>query len=442
MSPIDQHNGLQSNSPLNANLTLISKRWPQLMPLLQQTQPLGECRLSNTPEPTLCIDGIHLSSGYDRSGEAMLQASLVPQNAATAWVYGFGSGDLIQALLQRKHLKTLHVVILNPAVASASCTWLDHRAWLADPRVNILTASQIEGLQRPFAAVPACLKLADDASARLRDLVFLELATPYIRQKHGAGNVRLMARLKENRDHCQKDGDVGSLFDCHCDKTVLVAGAGPTLPESFEWIKSRQQAGLPLLAVGSALKPLVDAAIIPDVVLLIDPEREDVLKLLDGFDLSPLSSTPLVYFPSLHREVLRLWPGPLLTAYPEHPLYKELFKDFPKEKLFSSGSVLHPTVDLAVRMGAAKIILLGADFAYPYDQTHAFGAAHTQKTATTVDGHWVHDGYGNRIATSPNLRGFLRDLEDYIAEHPMVRFVNASRKGALIKGTSFLEGAS
>lgn len=397
--------------------------------------------MSDTPQPTLCIEGIHLSSGYDRIGEAMLQASLVPQDAFEAWVYGIGSGDLIRALLQRERLRQLQVVILNPAVAAASLAFFEHRSWLADTRVNILTASEVEGLQRPFAAVPSCLKLAEDASARLRDLIFLELATPFIREKHGAGNARLMARLKENRKHCRHDGDAGVLFQRHCQKTVMVAGAGPTLPDAFSWIEKQQHAGQQLVAVGSAVKPLLAANIIPDVAVLADPERDNVLKLFSDIDLAPLSETPLVYFPAVHRDVLDLWPGPLLTAYPEHPLYKDLCEEYPKQKLFCSGSVLHPAVDLAVGMGANEVILLGADFAFPYGQTHAAGAVHLQKAATAVDGHWVHDGLGKRIPTSPNLRGFLRDLEDYIAEHPLVRFVNASRKGALIKGTFFLEEA-
>ncbi|WP_145924850.1 hypothetical protein [Syntrophotalea acetylenivorans] len=198
-----------------ANLDLVQKRWPHLITLLQQAPPLGEYGLTDTLQPTLSLDGIQLSSGYNRLSEAALQASLVPQGASQAWVYGIGSGDLPVTLLKRTTLRQLQVIILNPAVAAASFACFDHRQWLADPRVNLLTASAVKELQRPFAAVPACLLLAEDDAARLRDLVFLELATPFSREKHGVGNAQLVERLNENLDHCQRDGNVGALFDRH-----------------------------------------------------------------------------------------------------------------------------------------------------------------------------------------------------------------------------------
>ena len=40
-------------------------------------------------------------------------------------------------------------------------------------------------------------------------------------------------------------------------------------------------------------------------------------------------------------------------------------------QLYVGGSVIHPAVDLAVKMGAARITLFGADFAFPMNKTHA-----------------------------------------------------------------------
>jgi hypothetical protein len=431
----------QGENRLEVNLKAVRSRWPRLAALVDRAPAFEECRVTDTPEPTLSIDGIQLGSGYDRRSEAAIQASLVPADSSLAWVYGIGSGDLPRTLLQRESLRWLEVVILNPAVLQASFRFFDHRDWLEDARVNLLTAPEAGDLQRPFAAVPSCLQLADDGAARLRDLVFLELSTPFIREKHGAGNASLIARLEENRDYCRSDGDAGSLFGLHRGERILVAAAGPTLAESFDWIRTRKDRH-PLVAVDSALKPLAAAGIVPDAVVAVDPHPEDVLKQFAGFDLAPFSATPLVYFPCVHREVLDLWPGPRLTAYPDHPLFRSLAKRYPKQALFSSGSVLHPAVDLAVGMGAAEIVLLGADFAYPGGFSHVSGAAHARSMVPDIQGHWVHDGSGRRIPTSPNLRGFLRDLEGYIQEHPGVRFANAGRKGARIEGAPYLELSS
>ena len=51
-----------------------------------------------------------------------------------------------------------------------------------------------------------------------------------------------------------------------------------------------------------------------------------------------------------------------------------------------------------------------------------------------VPGVWVEDVRGDRLPTLPNLTGYLRDLEYYIAAKPGVRFVNATRGGARIRG--------
>ncbi|MNG27451.1 hypothetical protein D3C81_2076890 [compost metagenome] len=51
--------------------------------------------------------------------------------------------------------------------------------------------------------------------------------------------------------------------------------------------------------------------------------------------------------------------------------------------------------------------------------------------------YWVHDGHGQKVKTQLNFRGYLCELERYIARHPQVLFLNSSRAGAMIAGTQF-----
>lgn len=421
------------------NIQIIAERWPGVAERLESVElPEQTLVIEGTPETTFSIDGIHLSSGYDRQAEAMLQASLVPEAARKCWVYGMGLGDLPQTLLQREQLHKVSVVLLNAAISRLSFSSIDHRSWLADPRLQLLLAEQLEGLQQPFAALTPELQLAEDAAARLRDQVLLELSTPFIRAKQGATNTETQKRLRENRSFVQGDGDVATLFGINSGEAVLVAGAGPTLADHYGWI--RQQSDSYLIAVDTAVKPLLEEGICPDVVVAIDPSHHEELALFAGLDFTRLKQVPMVYFPRVHPEVLQLWPGPRLAAYSSEQGYKRLAAEIPKGKLYSSGTVFHPAVDLAVRTGARKIVLLGADFAYPDGMSHVSGSAHSQSRTLRPGDPWVPDGFGEKIATAANLRGFLRDLEDYIALWPQVQFVNASRKGALIQGTSYLEG--
>jgi hypothetical protein len=132
--------------------------------------------------------------------------------------------------------------------------------------------------------------------------------------------------------------------------------------------------------------------------------------------------------------VLQRWPGARLAAYSASPLYQDIRRELPRGELFSSGSVIHPAADLAVKMGAACIKLYGADFSFPDFVTHAPGAAFTRRIQKNSRQVWVLNAAGERVPTNPNMRGYLRDLEHYIAAHPQVNFINTGRRGANIAG--------
>lgn len=420
------------------NMRMIAERWPVIAERLESAAlPEQIDVVDGTPETTIAVHGIHLSSCFDRQAEAQLQASLVPESAGRCWVYGVGLGDLPAALLEREQLNRVSVVLLNSEISRLSFSSIDHRSWLQDSRVQLLLAEQLDYLETPFAAVPPELQLAEDSAARLRDQVVLELATPFIRAKQGVTNAETQQRLLENRPFIQADGDVATLFGSKPGETVLVAGAGPTLDEQYSWIK--QQRNAYLIAVDTAVRPLLSEGICPDVVVAIDPSHQEELALFAELELAKLQQVPLVYFPRVHPEVLHLWPGPRLTAYSSEQGYRQLAAEYPKGKLFSSGTVFHPAVDLAVRTGAKKIVMLGADFGYPNAMSHVSGSAHAQTRELRAGDPWVKNGFGEKITTAANLRGFLRDLEDYLALWPQIQFVNSCRKGALIQGTTYLD---
>lgn len=419
------------------NLSIIVQRWPQVAQALDAFAPEPRAKIvEDGPQATLMIDGIHLSSSYDRAAEAALQASLIPEESVEAWVYGLGLGDLPRELLRRETLQRVHVVLINPAVARQSFEHIDHLDWLRDERVDILTADGQEQVHFPFAAVPSCLQLADNASARLRDLVVLELATPFIRKRHAADNPELQARLRENESYVAKDSDVGELFGQYPGSTILVAGAGPTLGEHYDKLRSRKS---PLIAVDAALKPLLEAKVVPDVVVSIDPTEKGIAPYFEQADLTVCSEKFLVYFPVTPTVILNQWPGKRFVAYSQIGTYPYLTDRIPKTALYSSGSVIHPAVDLSVNMGASRVILFGADFGYPNGKSHVDGNVYVHDVKQNRGRDWVISGKGDRISSIPNLIGYLRDLETYIGRKNEVAFRNASVNGAFIQGAPSLK---
>jgi len=422
---------------LTKNLTTIQHRWPLAAQALAAAPPEPRAELvQNGPQQTLLVDGIHLTSSYDRQAEAVVQASLIPQDSCEAWVYGIGLGDLPRELLRRPQLRRVHVVLINPSVARQSFEFFDHQDWLLDERVEILTASGQSHVRLPFAAVPSCLQLADNDSARLRDLVVLELATPFIHKRHTADNPELQARLRENEPYVAADADVAELFGRYPGATILVAAAGPTLSEHYEKLRNRKS---PLIAVDAALKPLTQAGVVPDVVVSIDFLVEAIGPFFREADLSACDNRTLVYFPSSPLGVLHTWPGKRFVAYSNAIMYRDVRRRLPRAALFSAGSVIHPAVDLAVRMGASQVVLFGADFAYPGGRSHVAGSIFARDIDRGMAGDWVLDGNGQRIPTAPNFLGYLRDLESYISKNRQVAFRNTHAGGARIQGAPLLK---
>lgn len=417
------------------NFAIVSRRWPKLGQAIEQAADnLPPFSLVHKSASTLQIDGIHLTSAYDRLKEARLQAGLVPADSRRAWVYGLALGDLPRMLLARRPLRDLTVVVMNCAVAALSLYFFDHRDWLDDPRVTLVAATPADRLHTPFAAAPGCLQLACDEASRLRDLVSLELATPFIRKRHRADNPHLQQRLAENAAFIAEDPGMQALPERFRSRTVVVAAAGPTLSDHYLWLREKKP-GI-LIAVDAAVKPLMEAGIIPDIVVAIDGHADIYDLFFAGVDLPLLKNAALVYFPVVQRETLSHWPGSRYLAYSASPLYAETAARRPEQKLFSSGSVIHPAVDLATRLAGECIILAGADFSFPNGQSHVAGCPQE----TFVQGsRWVLNGYGQRVATAPNMRAYLRDLETFLATRSDLRFYNAGPKGADILHARLLE---
>lgn len=426
------------SSLFELNIGLISGRWPDLAErIVTASVPPSAFIDRSGRQESLVYEGIHLSSGEDRDREARLQASLVPEGSREAWVYGFGSGDLPRALLGRSEVIHLHVVVMNYPAARFSLASLDHSDWLSDPRTELVMAERVGGIHFPFAASPACLRIAEEDAARLRDLVVLELSTPHIRSKYRAEDAGLRERLASNESFVVADRDVADLFGTQAGATIVIAGAGPTLGRHFQTLRRKRSACF-LIAVDAALRPLLVNGLIPDAVLCIDG-HEKIVSFFEGLDPEPLRATALVYFPVIHPRILRSWPGPRLAAYPDHPLYADLAVRRPRATLYCSGSVIHPAIDLGVKSGAAKVILAGADFSFPGSATHVEGCVVRESVKPAPGTDWVVDGHGGRVSTTPAMRGYLRDLEGYIAGHPEVIFINGSRDGAAIRGTECRE---
>lgn len=230
------------------------------------------------------------------------------------------------------------------------------------------------------------------------------------------------------------DHDVAELFDTCTGREVFVVATGPSLEQHFSALHT-VAAGTDrplLICVDTAYLPLRRHGIRPDLVVSID-QRISTRHL----PAQDSEGTTLVYMPLADPQVLEGWQGSRYVGYSASPVFQALRQRLPRAQLHAGGSVIHPAVDLAVRMGGKRITLFGADFAFPGSRTHAGWQDGDLGPQAGVARHWVLDGHGQRVKTQLNFRSYLCELERYIASRPGIAFFNTSRSGAMIAGTAF-----
>ncbi|MGE7991328.1 motility associated factor glycosyltransferase family protein [Pseudomonas sp. NPDC089554] len=417
------------------NAEVLLGRWPALFERLHGEEGGAlEVELVEGLGSTLSVCGIQLTSRHDRLAEARMQAASLPAHSPIVHLYGVGLGDLPRVLLERPGLVQLQVYLLNGALFLQVLQLLDQSDWLADPRVELAYAGDSAEIALPFFASPSELVLADDFNAKIRDRLISEAHLSDNNRAFDVADPRLQKLLEDSLPLLRQDPDVAALFDTQAGRDCYVIATGPTLAGHLPALaRVRAQAGRPLfICVDTAYLPLLRAGIQPDIVVSVDHKIR--LRHLPPDDSA---ATALVYMPMLDVELLGNWRGPRYSAYSASALYAQVRQAIPRAELFVGGSVIHPAADLAVKMGAGRITLFGADFAFPGDRTHTGWDDGVLGPAVSAARHWVLDGYGQRVRTQLNFRGYLIELERFIARHPQVRFQNTSRAGAQIAGTTF-----
>ena len=354
-----------------------------------------------------------------------------------ATVYGIGNVRVIEQLLGRDCIERVCVVIMALDVAWLSLSVTSHHRWLVDSRVTLEVATPDHTFAKPFVHNPALLDLADPPARRIVESISLHYGA--FQANHVYRNhMDYDAVAKEIEPFVREDGDVASLFGTQSKKTVIVVAGGPSTDVYVEALRALRD-DVTLVSLITAYPSLIRHGLVPDLVLAMDPGArvEQQLGLAAPAGYSPT----LVYFPSVAANGLRSWPYPRLVAFAEeeHNLV-ELAERYPRGRLSVDGSTTVSAISLAIKLGASKVWLLGADFAYLGGKTHSAGVFYGKTVSEVGDSKWTVEGYqGDVLVSSLKLIGHLRSVEALIADHPDVEFRNISEVGAKIEGAAVLD---
>ncbi|WP_062262678.1 motility associated factor glycosyltransferase family protein [Endozoicomonas arenosclerae] len=414
------------------NIQVIEDRWPELAEVIrQQDLEQLDAHLVTGANQTISVNNVQLSSRHNRLHEAMLQAAMVPEESAVAFLYGTGMGDIQDELLKRSQLSELHVRIMNEAIFSLVMHYTDQTHWLEDPRVDLASAAVFRDIEKPYFAIPSDLVLASEVNITSRNQLWNDCNDEYMNRPFKKDNPEFNERLNENISLIEQDQDVSEWFDSAKGRNAYIIASGPTLEDNYEHILRQKESSNPplIISVDTAFIPLIEHGIRPDIVVSID-----YYMTAERLGSARSGSIPLVYFPLVTHDALSTWQGPRFCAYSVTELFESIRESHPKGDLFTYGSVVHPAIDLAVKMGVKSVSFFGADFSYPGGESHAHWKNGTLTQHSSKAQHWVLNGKGEKVPSQPNLISYLVGVEYYIRMHPSISFFNSSLKGAQIEG--------
>lgn len=232
----------------------------------------------------------------------------------------------------------------------------------------------------------------------------------------------------------KSDAKLVSQFDTSSlSKEYVIIGAGPSLDETLEFVE-QSKGKRTIVAVGTVFKKLIEKNIIPDMVVIMDPQ-ERTYKQIEGIEDQKVPMliclSAFWKFAATYQGDKYLIPTVLLPEMVEYAKQKN-------ENMWGTGgTVTSLAMEAAIQFGATNVYLVGVDLAYPGGITHASntmdrGVKNTDRMTP------VKSVTGDIVYTEPNFILYREWIEERIKETPHIKYYNMSKIGAHIEGAENL----
>lgn len=253
----------------------------------------------------------------------------------------------------------------------------------------------------------------------------------------------MLANYRYNISHIEKSAD--AIRHEIEGRDVILVAAGPSLDNNIDNLKKIYDLNIKgelektssskkvIICVGTAFKKLMNAGIKPDYVAFLDSAgrlRAQIRGLEDADVPLLMASTATLY-------ITRDYAGEKYLICQRGMDEAELYANEHGYTIFETGgSVSTVIMDVAVRLGASRVIAVGLDLAYTNNKYHADGAGRSTSIESLEGLVEVKSGDGNTLYTTVAMDMYREWFEDYIKRHAHsgVEFINATEGGAKICG--------
>lgn len=217
------------------------------------------------------------------------------------------------------------------------------------------------------------------------------------------------------------DGSVGPLWGAGRGLAAVLLGAGPSLAEFGPALAASQ--GHALYVTGmQTLDACRRLGIKPHLCMAID-YSPGMLKALDKLDREWCADIPMIYSTKVLPAVVAGYPGPTIPLWTVGGI--GTFALAGKEPILDAGgSVSVAWLRLLEAMDVAQVLLVGQDFGWKGDTSHAKGHHSSKRTATyDPKRHLLEkNSRGENVVTALPYLTAKRDMEKDIARMKMPVF--------------------
>lgn len=258
-------------------------------------------------------------------------------------------------------------------------------------------------------------------------------------------NIRTATNIQENTfknlPHLAHAPDVGELKDNFKDIPFILIGAGPSLDESINFLKSVQDKAI-IVASNSPYRKLINNGIRPHLVVTADPME----PTMTGFQNVKTDHVPLACPFSAYPEIVQKFSGRILTWSTFNPIsdyIKNAYNYPPATKILEQGTVSGCVLDLSKLFGCEKVIFIGQDMSVQDDGKYytddSFYADSGDHYISTDKGHKLPGNTNDTVLVENRLFVYLKTFEQFISQNPNIQYRNLARTGVKIKGVPYMD---
>lgn len=232
---------------------------------------------------------------------------------------------------------------------------------------------------------------------------------------------------------------IESLKNVFPNSTAVVVASGPSLKADIEWINRLYPHAL-ILSAGSSIQALVKHGIQPHIAVTLDGGPINGKVFSDPRTLE----APLLYASTSYYEITDRKTDHKIHAVMSNDEVSQYFMGVDKAHtaLSPTPTVTGTAIQAAVWMGARRIIMMGQDLSFPGGKFYADGVEHVddEKIASLIEKapHKVPNVQGSYNQASDSFIFMKDSLENLFEALPGIEFINSTRYGAVLEGTTWM----